>query len=88
MDAQAESAECYAKGCTEQATTPCDRCGRPFCSTHGKHIVVQRRDERSNSNRLSHTGVLVRLPTRNETYALCALCRTKPVPLKPLAPAE
>lgn len=81
MDAEAESAECYAKGCSEPATTSCDRCGRLFCPTHGEHIVVQRRDERTGQP--THQGVLVRLPTRVETYALCTLCRKKPVPLKP-----
>jgi hypothetical protein len=85
MDALAESTECYAKGCTESATIPCDRCGRLFCTAHGGHIVVQRREERS--ERLTHQGVLIRLPTRIETYALCALCVRKPVPLKPLQPA-
>lgn len=82
MDAQADSTECYAKGCAEQNTTLCDRCGRLFCSVHGEHLVVQRRDERS--NRPTHHSVLARLPMRVETYALCALCKTKPVPIKPL----
>ncbi|MGZ3602695.1 MAG: hypothetical protein ACXVDF_22495 [Ktedonobacterales bacterium] len=85
MDAEAVDAECYAKGCTEPAATPCDRCGRLFCPEHGGHIVIQRREERSGQP--THQGVLVRLPTRVETYALCALCRSKPVPLKPLEPA-
>lgn len=82
MDAEAENVECYSKTCTEQATSSCDRCGRPFCPAHGGQIVVQRRDERAAHS--THRGVLVRLPTRVETYALCSACRLKPVPLKEL----
>lgn len=80
MDAEAESTACYSKDCSEPETTSCDRCGRLFCRAHGEHIVVQRREERS--GRPTHQSVLVRLPTRVETYALCTLCRNKPVPLK------
>lgn len=78
--AEAEHTVCGAKGCSELATTTCDRCGRPFCPVHVWHLVVQRRDERS--ARSTHLDTLARLPTRTETYALCISCRTKPVPLK------
>ncbi len=84
MDAEAESAECYTKGCTVPATALCDRCGRLFCLAHGKHIVVQRRDEHIGQS--THQGVLLRLPTRIETYAICTHCRNKPVPLRSLHP--
>lgn len=82
MEAHAERAECYAKGCSEPPTAICDRCGRPFCSAHLGQIVIQRREERS--AQATHLGALTRLPTRPETYALCSPCRAKPVPHKPL----
>ena len=80
MDAEADSGTCYTKSCTEPATTPCDRCGHAFCLAHVRHLVIQRREERS--QRPTHLGTLARLPTRAETYALCSHCWTKPVPCK------
>lgn len=81
MEAQANSAACHAKDCSELATTACDRCGHPFCPAHVRQLVIQRRAERS--ERSTHLGTLVRLPTWTETYALCSACWTKPVPCKP-----
>jgi hypothetical protein len=80
MKAEAVSTVCDAKGCTELATTTCDRCGRLFCPLHIRQLVVQRREERTAQS--THLGTLARLPTHTETYALCTSCRTKPVPLK------
>ena len=80
MEAVAESVECYVKGCSELGTVPCDRCGRTYCPAHVSQLVIQRRDD--SSERAASRDMLARLPTRTETYALCSLCRTKPVPHK------
>jgi methionyl-tRNA synthetase len=80
MKTEAVSTVCDTKGCTELATTTCDRCGRLYCPLHVRHLVVQRREESTAQS--THLGTLARLPIRSEIYALCTSCRTKPVPLK------
>lgn len=77
-DTESASDTCYVKACALPATTICDRCGKRFCAAHCRELVLQRRDD--SSERLTHQGMLERLPMRTESYTLCAPCRTKPVP--------
>lgn len=85
MNAQPVSGTCNAKDCSEAATALCERCGQSFCSAHLGQVVLHRREERSAQS--TRQSALERLPTRTETYALCAACQSKPVPRKmqPLA---
>lgn len=86
MEARAESTVCSAKDCSAPADATCDRCGRPCCPAHVRQLVIQRRD--APTERSTRLDMLAHLPTRAETYALCAACWTKPVPCKPPQPAS
>ncbi len=82
MAAQHENdATCHTKDCLELATQVCERCGQSYCSTHVRHLVIERREERSEYSQ--QLGALRRLPTYTESYTLCLRCSTKPVPRKP-----
>lgn len=85
-EAGAQSADCSAKNCSEPGTVLCDRCGRAFCPAHVSQLVIQRREDPS--KRPTSLGMLARLPTHTETYALCSPCRTKPVPRKTSQPSS
>ena len=77
MAAQLDGVPCHAKTCTELASVTCDRCGQQWCTNHIVYVTVQRREQFNMQS--PHFNALSRLPLRTETYALCPLCKGKPV---------
>jgi hypothetical protein len=74
---QADELICHVRSCGQAATFACDRCGKPCCAEHIRHLVVERRQERD--SRAGMLGALTRMPTRTEAYSFCQRCSTKPV---------
>lgn len=74
---QADAFLCHVRSCEQPAEFACDRCGKPCCAEHIRHLVVERRQERD--NRAGMLGALTRMPTRTEAYTFCLRCSTKPV---------
>jgi hypothetical protein len=74
---QADALLCHVRSCGQPAAFVCDRCGKPCCADHIRHLVVERRQERDSAPGMS--GALTRMPTRTEAYAFCQRCSTKPV---------
>jgi hypothetical protein len=74
---QADAHVCHVRLCGQPAEFACDRCGKPCCADHVRHLVVERRQERD--SRPGMLGALTRVPTRTEAYSFCLRCSTKPV---------
>jgi len=74
---QADELICHVRSCGQAAEFACDRCGKPCCAEHIRHLVVERRQERDSGPGM--LGALTRIPTRTEAYSFCLRCSTKPV---------
>ena len=67
---------CHTSNCGQQATCTCDRCQRPCCEKHARHITRQRRGESTTLR--GHGGMLLRNPSHTEAFTLCLSCNKKP----------
>src|SRR5260370_1912950 len=79
---QADELICHVRSCGQAAEFACDRCGKPCCAEHIRHLVVERRQERDNGPGM--LGALTRIPPPPETSS--SSLRSTTTPLLPTPP--
>jgi transposase len=72
MPSPADAPICHIVDCDQSPTHICDRCEKPCCEQHARWVTIERRVERIELARYPRS--LSRIPTRSETYLLCAHC--------------
>lgn len=76
-----DGTRCHILACGATAVFQCASCGRACCDSHGRTVTLERRAEQLETS--GHRWMLERMPTRTETYVLCARCATRPIPVTP-----